>query len=331
MTFHTPIFLLLLVIIVPLVFFFSKRNSGAGVTFSAGELLGGLKRTRKVRLRSNLVILRCLALGFMIIALARPQAPVFDEGQETEGIDIVLAIDSSTSMLAEDFKIGGSRLSRIEIVKRVVEDFVKARARDRIGIVTFAARAYTVCPLTTDYAWLLEHLARIRAGMVEDGTAIGSGIASAVNRLRNSKAKSKVIILLTDGRNNAGKIAPLVAAEAARALKIKIHAIGAGSKGLVPYPARDIFGRTVYQQVQIDLDEDTLQKIASVTQGKYFRATDTQSLQKVYQEIDAMEKTLLPDTGFKEYRELFFYFLIPGIVLLLLEIVLANTMLRKIP
>jgi Ca-activated chloride channel family protein len=306
-------------------------NKPAGLRFSSETLLSGLKYSWKARASRHLYILRIIALTFIIIALARPMSPVVDSKTETEGIDIVLAIDSSTSMLAEDFVIAGKRQSRVDVVKDVVKEFVKGRVSDRIATVTFAARAYTVCPLTTDYPWLIENLERIKAGMVEDGTAIGSGIAASLNRLKNTKAKSKVIILLTDGRNNVGNISPLVAAEAAAALKVKIYAVGAGSRGPVLYPAKDFWGNKVYQQIEVDLDEETLQKIASITEAKYFRATDTDSLRKIYGEIDKMEKTPIEDKGYLEYNELFYLFLLPGLGLLFLEILLSNTFLRKIP
>ncbi|MDD2703416.1 MAG: VWA domain-containing protein, partial [Candidatus Omnitrophica bacterium] len=195
----------------------------------------------------------------------------------------------------------------------------------------FASRAYTVCPLTLDYGWLLDNLERVKTGLVEDGTAVGSGIAASVNRLKDAGAKSKVVILLTDGRNNTGVISPLTAAEAAKALKVKVYTIGAGSKGPVPYPVRDFFGNTVYQPVEIDIDEDTLIKIADMTGAKYFRATDTESLRKIYKEINVLEKTVIEEKGYSEYNELFAVFLVPGLLVLLLDIVLANTILRKIP
>lgn len=331
MNFQSPISLILIPVAIFVVLYSRKKNTTSGLRFTSESLLLGLKSSLKIRLSRNLIFLRLAALILVVFALARPQLPISDAEIETEGIDIVLAIDSSTSMLAEDFKIKGERKSRIEIVKEVVKDFIKARKNDRIAIVTFAARAYTVCPLTIDYGWLLENLDRVNSGMVEDGTAIGSGIASSLNRLKNSKAKSKIIILLTDGRNNTGNISPLTAAEASQALKIRIYAIGAGSKGLVPYPVRDFFGNKAYQSVELDLDEETLEKISTFTQGKYFRATDTESLRKIYGEIDKMEKTSLEDKGYQEYNELFPGFLIPGLVFLVLEIILSNTLLRKIP
>lgn len=331
MNFHNPIFFILIPISAAIVLYSKKRNKQSGIRFSSEDFLSKLKSSFKIKLARNLIFLRLAAVTLIILALARPQSPVADSKIQSDGIDIVLAIDCSTSMLAEDFKISNRRQNRIEVVKDVVKDFIKARKNDRIAIVAFAARAYTVCPLTLDYGWLLENLERIKAGMIEDGTAIGSGIASSLNRLKETIAKSKIIILLTDGRNNTGKISPVTAAEAALALKIKVYTIGAGTKGLAPYPMKDFFGNTVYQSIQIDIDEDTLMKIASITEAKYFRATDTESLRKVYKEIDKLEKTTIEDKGYLEYNELFPIFLIPGLIILFTEIILANTVLRKIP
>jgi Ca-activated chloride channel homolog len=328
---RTPLFLILIPAALGAFYFARRWGKSSSFRFSSASLIQGLKPSLKVLASSKLAYLRLAAVIFIVLALCRPVSPVGEAPVETEGIDIVLTIDSSTSMLAEDFVYAGRRLSRIDVVKDVVREFVKARQHDRIAVVTFAARAYTICPLTLDYGWLLDNMERIKSGMVEDGTAIGSGLASSLNRLKNSKAKSKVVILLTDGRNNTGKISPITAAEAAKALSIRVYTIGAGSKGPVPYPVKDLWGNKVYQQVDIDLDEDSLTKIADITGAKYFRATDTQSLRRIYAEIDTMEKTILEDRGYQEYNELFPVFLIPGLILLLGEIILANTVLRKLP
>ena len=332
MNLHDPLFLILIPVVI-LFFLYNrkKQDSVSAFKFSSGELVGRLKNSFKLKLSQNLIYLKFLAVALLIFALARPQTPVADSKIQSEGIDIVLALDCSTSMLAEDFKLGGQRQSRIEVIKNVVKDFIMGRKNDRIAIVAFASRAYTVCPLTLDYGWLLDNLERVKTGLVEDGTAIGSGIATSLNRLKDSKAKSKVVILLTDGRNNMGKISPLTAAEAAKALKIKVYTIGAGAKGMAPYPVKDFFGNTVYQPMEIDIDEDTLIKIADATEAKYFRATDTESLRKIYKEIDALEKTTIEDKGYLEYNELFSVFLILSVSILLLDIVLSNTILRKIP
>ncbi|MDD5477472.1 MAG: VWA domain-containing protein [Candidatus Omnitrophica bacterium] len=331
MIFHNPLFLLLLPLAAFIIIYAQSKDLAGGFKFSSGELIKDLKPTFKVFLSQKIIYLRLAAVALIILALARPQSPFAGSKITTEGVDIVLALDSSTSMLAEDFKINGRRENRIEVIKDVVRDFIKERQNDRIAIITFAARAYTVCPLTLDYSWLLTNLERIRAGMLEDGTAIGSGIATSLNRLKNSKAKSKIIILLTDGRNNLGTISPSTAAEAAKALKVKIYTIGAGSKGLIPYPVRDLFGNKVYQQIEADLDEGTLSKIASLTAAKFYRATDTESLRNIYGEIDKLEKTPIQEKGYLQYNELFPLFLIPGLILLFLEIVLTNTVLRKVP
>ena len=331
MIFLNPLFLLLFPLVVFIIIYVQRKNLTSGFKFSSGELLQNLKPTIKVFLSQKIIYLRLAGAILIILALARPQAPIADSKIVTEGIDIVLTLDSSTSMLAEDFKINGQRESRIDVIKDVVKNFIKGRKNDRLAIVTFAARAYTVCPLTLDYNWLLTNLERLKSGMLEDGTAIGSGIAASLSRLKNSAAKSKVIILLTDGRNNTGTISPLTAAEAAKALKVKIYTIGAGAKGPVPYPARDFFGNKVYQQVEVDLDENTLTKIASITGANFFSATNTQSLRDIYGEIDKLEKTPVQEKGYLQYNELFPLFLVPGLILLFLEVVLMNTVLRKVP
>ena len=331
MIFHNPFFLLCIPFAGALIWYAHRNVKSPELRFSTGSLVKGLKSSLKVTLAKNLFSLRTLSVALIITALARPQSPITDSKVQSQGIDIVLALDCSTSMLAEDFKVAGRRQNRLEVVKEVVKDFVKGRANDRLGIVAFAARAYTVCPLTLDHGWLLENLERIKTGLIEDGTAIGSGIASSLDRLKDLKAKSKVIILLTDGRNTTGSIAPLAAAQTAKAMKVTLYTIGAGTKGLAPYPVKDFFGNTVYQSIQIDIDEDTLMKIAEKTGGKYFRATDTESLREIYKEIDKLEKTIREEKGYWEYQELFPYFLIPGLALLFAEIILSNTFLMKIP
>jgi Ca-activated chloride channel homolog len=321
-----------LVLLLPIVLFIERRRrSGSSFIFSSGELLKGLKQTARVRFGRSLIILKIVALALMIIALARPQAMLEGSKTVSEGVDIVLALDTSTSMLAEDFTIGARRINRYDLVKEVVKDFVQKRKDDRIGIVAFAARAYTVCPLTTDYGWLLENLDRTRIGMIEDATAIGSAIASSVNRLRTSKTKSKIIILLTDGVNNAGNISPLLAAEAAKALKIKIYTIGVGTKGLSPYPIKDFYGRTVYRNIPIEIDEESLKKTAEITGGKYYLASDSEKLRRIYDEINRLEKSNIEHLGYREYTELFPFFLIPGLILLSIEIFLSNTVFLKVP
>jgi Ca-activated chloride channel family protein len=331
MIFHNPWVLAALLVLIPLAYLYYKRMTRAGVRFSSTAVIKTMPGTFRMKAGRFLFMFRVLSLALFIIALARPQSPIQETEITVEGIDIVLALDVSTSMLAEDFELNGVRMNRLDVVKTVVKDFIRKRHSDRIGIVVFGSRAYTAAPLTLDYPWLLENLERVHIAMVEDGTAIGSGIMASLNRIKDTKAKSKIIILLTDGRNNAGRISPLMAAQAARALKVKIYTIGAGTKGLAPYPVKDGFGNTVYRPVKIDIDEDTLKKIAERTGGRYFRATDSKSLKEIYDEINKLEKTEIKEKGYMEYKELFYFFLIPGLIILLLEIFLSNTVFRTVP
>jgi Ca-activated chloride channel family protein len=332
MYFNNPwAFILLPVVVIVIAIKVLRKQDVPSFRFSTGELVRELRPTIKISLYKGMKFFRVAALILIVVALSRPQQMLEESKIISEGIDIVIALDTSTSMLAEDFKLDGQRVNRLEVVKNVVRDFISNRHSDRIGIVAFASRAYTVAPLTLDYGWLMQNLERVKIGMIEDGTAIGSGMSSALNRIKDSEAKEKVIILLTDGRNNAGKISPLTAAEAASALNIKIYTIGAGTKGLAPYPAEDFFGNKIYRQVKIEIDEKPLQMIAQKTGARYFRATDTKSLRKIYEEIDKLEKTSIEEKGYTEYKELFHLFLIPGLILLMLEIVLKNTVLRRIP
>jgi len=331
MHFQNPWGLILLPVVAALIIYSIKIELRSAFRFSNNELLKNLRTTFRTRLHNGIFLLKIAALFFVIFALSRPQLMLQESRIETESIDIVLVIDISTTMLAEDFKHEGRQESRIDVVKDVVREFINSRREDRIGIVAFASRAYTVAPLTLDYGWLLRNLDRLKVGIIEDGTAIGSGISSAMNRLKDTKAKSKVIILLTDGRNNTGSISPLTAAEAARALNIKVYTIGAGKKGISPYPAKDIFSNKVYRQVKIEIDEEILKEIAEKTHARYFRATDIDSLRNIYREINNLEKSHIEEKGYTEYRELFHLFLIPGLILLLIEVLLSNTVLRRLP
>ncbi len=332
MVFHDPLILLLIVVILPpLLYFYFRRRGANQVLFPSLETIKKLKPSFFQRYRYIVIILRSIVIVLLVAALARPQYGNEQTKVTTEGIDIVLAVDVSGSMLAEDFEIGGNRYNRLYITKQVVKDFIEKRTNDRIGLVVFAGRAYTQCPMTLDYEMLLQLLEKVGIGMIEDGTAIGSAIGSSVDRLKNTKAKSKVIILLTDGRNNAGEIDPFTAAEIAKTFDIKIYAIGAGTKGLAPFPAFDLFGNKVMRQVKIDIDDDALQEIAKITDGQYYRATDTKSLREIYNQIDKLEKTESEVIQYTEYSELFHYFLLPAFGLLLCELGLTKTRLRKIP
>lgn len=328
-----PLFLLLC-LLVPVVVYLTKfleSRSQGSLRFSDTGLLEGVKSSFRLFLRRNIIYLRAMALVLIIIALSRPQSAIEETVIHVEGIDIVLAVDTSSSMRAMDFEMNGRRVDRLEVVKKVVSDFIQKRPNDRIGMIAFASMAYSVCPLTLDHNWLERNLERVKIGMIEDGTAIGSALSAALNRLKDTEATGKIVILLTDGRNNAGRISPMVAAEAAKALGVRVYTIGAGTKGMAPYPVKDMFGNTVLKPVQIDIDEKLLRNIADTTGGMYFRATDTASLEDIYSEIDAIEKTPIEETGYNIYKELFGYFLVPGILLILLEVLLVNTYLRRIP
>lgn len=263
--------------------------------------------------------------------MARPQLGKGHAEVEASGIDIMLAIDVSSSMEALDFKMNDERVNRLEAVKDTVAKFIKERPNDRIGLVAFAGRPYLVSPLTHDHDWLRTRLESINIGQVEDGTAIGSAIASSSNHLSGSDAKSRINILLTDGNNNAGKASPTTAAEAAETLGIKIYTIGAGTRGEAPFPVTDVFGRRSFQMAKVDIDEKTLTEVARLTGGLYFRATDTSSLGNIYQEIDKLETTTRKLKKYEEVDDLFAYAAIPGTFILILSLVLGNTFYRELP
>lgn len=331
MEFKTPFLLVLIPIVLGGLFVFVQKAKPNQILFPSLGLFNGIGETWKTQFRFIPFMFRLIACALIIIALAGPRSVLEETEVTSEGIDIILAIDSSTSMKAEDFTLNGTRQNRLEVVKNVIEEFIEQRQNDRIGLVAFAKRAYTAAPLTTDYDWLKENLKRIEFGLIEDGTAIGSSIAASVMRLKDSKAKSRVIVLLTDGVNNAGSIDPLTAAKTAEALGIKIYTIGAGTKGLAPYPVKDFFGRDRYRNVRIEIDEHLLNEVSLLTGGKYFRATDTDSLENIYNEIDRLEKTKIEHKGYKEYEELFYWPLIVAIGFICLEQILLNTLFFKIP
>jgi Ca-activated chloride channel homolog len=323
---------LLALAVVPLLWRAAERpERRAAIRYPSLGVLHAVSRAGAGRRRLVLTALRTAAVVLVALAMARPQAGSAATKLHREGVDVVLAVDVSGSMLSEDFTLGNARASRLDVVKSVVKEFVAARPEDRVGLVLFAARPYTQCPLTLDHGWLLQNLDRAQIGMIEDGTAVGAGIASAVNRLRASTAKGKFVVLLTDGQQNAGRISPTTAAEAAAALGIKVYTIGAGTRGMAPFPTRDLFGNKVYRPIQVDIDEDALEKVAKTTGARYFRATDTQSLRDVYTEIDKAEKTTFEAPEFTEYRELYPWLLWPALLLVCVELGLAETALRKLP
>jgi Ca-activated chloride channel family protein len=259
-------------------------------------------------------------LFLLILALARPQLGSSTTEIEASGIDILLAVDVSGSMEAMDFTLGGRPANRLEVVKQVVDEFIEQRPNDRIGLLAFAGRPYLVSPLTLDHSWLRKRLESLEIGMIEDGTAIGSAIGSGTNRLRDRKSKSRILILLTDGMNNAGRIPPLIAAEAAETLNIKVYTIGAGTRGEAPMPVTDNIGRRRLIRAKVDIDEETLTKVAEKTGAIYFRATDTASLARIYDEINKMETTTRTIKKFESYRELFLFFVLGALLLLTLEL-----------
>lgn len=329
--FKTPIVLTLIPLLLLIFWFEHKRREGTSFRFSSLFLMRQIKTTWRVRWSFLPGIVRALVLVLLLIALAGPQKLLKFSRLTSEGIDIVLALDVSGSMSAEDYVINSKRTSRLDIIKSTVEEFIKHRQNDRLGLIVFGSQAYTVCPLTTDHEWLLENLRHVRTGVIQDATAVGSGIATSLLRLKNSNAKSRVIVLLTDGVNNSGKIDPLTAAKTAQALGIKVYTIGAGTTGIVPFPVTDDFGNRHYEQAQFDLDEDTLKKIASLTGAEYFRAADTESLRHIYAQIDKLEKTKIDEKGYKQYEPLFWCFVDAALLLLMLEIILTNTLFLKIP
>ena len=324
--------LLLLLAVVPLLLPWRRATRRtSSVRYPSLATLRAVAPRGAAHRRAILGILRAAALVLIVLALARPQAGAAPTKVHRDGVDVMLAVDVSGSMLAEDFTLGSARANRLAAVQSVVKEFVAARPEDRIGLVLFAARPYTQCPLTLDHGWLLQNLDRARVGMIEDGTAIGSALATAANRLRPSTAKSKFVVLLTDGQSNAGRITPQTAAEAAAAIGVKVYTVGAGTRGLAPYPAQDMFGNKVYRPMPVDVDEDTLKKIASTTGGRYFRATDTKSLGDIYAEIDRSEKTPFEAPQYLDYTELYPWLAWPALGLLLVEVGLAETVLRKLP
>ena len=324
---HPWAFLLLL--LAPLVVLWLKWQRTRRYPNLRMPTLAGVEKimTWRTRLRTFLPWLRGLALLCLVIALARPQLTLQEESIKAEGIDIVLAMDLSSSMLAQDF-----RPSRLEASKRVAIDFVNKRPYDRISIVAFAGEAFTQCPLTTDHDVVRTFVGALACGALEDGTAIGQGLATAINRVKESEATSKVIILLTDGVNNAGYLPPDMAADIAKEFAIKVYTIGVGSEGEALTPvSKDRFGRYRYDVARVEIDEQLLQEIARKTDGQYFRATNQEELQNIYDLIDQLEKTEIETTVVKRYQEQFRYFAVAAALLLLLEIVLRYTVLRAIP
>jgi Ca-activated chloride channel family protein len=328
-----PLFLLWVLAWFLLPWYAHRKRQAAAIRFSNIKTLVRLRPSKTLFLRRLFQGLRLVSVALLMIAMARPQTGRTQTQVRTEGIDIVLVLDTSGSMQALDLDADrriSNRKNRLEVVRGVVEEFVKKRDNDQIGLVVFGAEAFTQCPLTLDHGIVATFLDTIEIGMAGDATAIGSALGTAVKRLKDSEAKSKVIILLTDGRSNAGSLSPKTAAVGAAALGVKVYTIGAGTRGKAPFIADSLFGKqVVYQDVEID--EKTLQEIAEKTGGSYFRAEDEAALTKIYEQIDELEKTEITMSSYMEYNEQFRWFVIPALVLLLLEVVLLGTRFRKLP
>jgi Ca-activated chloride channel family protein len=321
-----------LLALLPLVMLWrGRRGPVAAVEYSDVGLAREVARSSRSRIGNITWLLPLLAGVLMIVGLARPQRGHSRTEVTANGIDIVLGLDVSGSMQALDFEIDGQRLNRIEVVKSVVAKFIEQRPNDRIGLIAFAGAPYLVSPLTLDHDWLQQNLERVNIGTGDDGTAIGSAIAASVNRLRTTPAKSKVVILLTDGMNNTGKISPLSAAEAAKALGVKVYTIGVGVRGKAPIPVKDEAGNPHMIMAKVDVDEKTLQAVADETGGKFYRATDTNSLQRIYGEINTLERTPATVQKFEHYDELYPYALIPSLAILALGSLLQQTRFRRLP
>ncbi len=320
-------YLFLLILLIPYIVWYVLRHkkSDASLQVSDTSMYKNVPKSYKVYLIHAPFILRILTFIFLVLVLARPQSTNSWKNSEVEGIDIMLAIDVSTSMLAEDLQP-----NRLEAAKDVAAEFINGRPNDNIGLTIFAGESFTQCPLTIDHAVLLNLFNGIQCGIIEDGTAIGMGIANAVTRLKDSKAKSKVIILLTDGSNNRGDISPLTAAEIAKAFGIRIYTVGVGTNGTAPYPIQ-VGGSVQYVNVPVDIDEDVLTQIAGTTDGKYFRASSNTKLKEIYKEIDQLEKTKLNVKEYNKRQEEYKLFALLAFLMLLTEVVLRTTVLKRIP
>ena len=326
MTFAHPYYFLLLLLLIPAILWYvlKRKQRYASLQVSNTFAFQQMPKTWKQRCQHLPFVLRCLMFSLVVVVLARPQSVDSWQNTSTEGIDIVVALDISTSMLAEDLKP-----NRLEAAKSIASSFVADRHNDNIGLVLFAGESFTQCPLTTDHAVLMNLFGSIQCGMIEDGTAIGLGLANAVSRVKDSQAKSKVIILLTDGTNNRGDIDPLTAAELAKTFGIRVYTIGVGKKGKAPYPFQTANG-VVYQNVEVNIDEEPLKQIASLTGGVYFRATDNATLAGIYQEIDQLEKTKMQVREYSKRQEEFRPFALAAFLLLLIEIMLRQ-IIRSLP
>src|SRR5665213_419072 len=334
MAFAHPYFLLLLLLLPLLAWLKGRRGSPAAFLYSSVKLVEGLTRARRSRAGNFLAALRWLTLAIFIFALAQPRLAKSTTQVKASGIDIVCALDLSGSMISEDFVVNGQRVNRFHMAQSVLKSFIDKRPDDRIGLVVFASQAFIAAPLTLDHDYLQENLARLDIGTINsDATAIGDALTTALNQLRDLKAKSKIIILATDGQNNSGKIDPLMASQAAAALGVKIYTVGIGEQGTAPMPVgrNPYTGQMVYQNRPVDVDEDTLTKIADETGGKYYRADNAEKFKQIYDEINKLEKTEAVINKYTEFKELFPWFVGAGTALLLIELLLGQTVFRRLP
>ena len=327
LTFKNPEFFYVLLVIVPMAawYIFRQKRNTASIQVSSTASVFKAPKSMRHYLRHLVFLLQVLAIAAFTVVLVRPQSSRNWENVTTEGIDIVIALDISSSMLARDFQP-----DRLEAAKNVAMEFISGREYDRMGLVVFAGEAFTQCPLTTDRSVLLNLFKDIQSGMIEDGTAIGNGLATGVARLKESEAISRVVILLTDGENNSGEIAPVTAAEIAKTFGIRVYTVGVGSEGTAPYPVQTPYGIQL-RDMEVKIDEETLQEISTITDGRYFRATSNTKLEEIYQEIDALEKSKIEVREFSRKSEEFLPFALAGIAFLVLSLILKNTVFRSIP
>jgi Ca-activated chloride channel family protein len=332
MVFAHPYFLLLLVLLPLLAWLKGRRGTPPAFVYSSVQLMRAMLNITRSRSGGFLGALRWLTLAIFIVALAQPRLAKNTTTVKASGVDIVVALDMSGSMISEDFVVNDERVNRFNMARSVIKNFIDQRPNDRIGLIVFATQAFIATPLTLDHDFLQENLDRLEIGSINpNATAIGDAIGAAVNRLRDLKAKSKIIILATDGQNNSGKIDPLMAADAAAALGVKIYTVGIGEQGSAPMPVFQNGQKVGYQNVPVDVDEATLQKIADKTGGRYYRADNAEKFKQIYAQIDKLEKTEAVINKYTEYKELFPWFVLSGLALLLIEVVLAQTAFRKLP
>ncbi len=325
--FAKPDYFWLLLGLVPIIIWYilQQRKSRASIQISSLEAVKNVPKTWKHYLRHLIFLIELIVMSLIIACLARPQSSDSWQNQTVEGIDIVLALDISSSMLARDFNP-----DRIEAAKNVATEFISGRPYDRMGLVVFSAESFTQCPLTTDRAVLINLLRDVKSGLLEDGTAIGLGLANAVSRLKDSEAKSRVVILLTDGENNRGEIAPITAAEIAKTFGIRVYTIGVGTMGTAPYPVQTPFGVQI-RDIEVKIDEKTLLEIANITDGKYFRATNNQALKQIYKEIDKLERSKIESREFSKKMEEYHRYAVPAFILALVALVLQFAVFKSVP